>query len=155
MSRAARVIVGIVAGILIGVVAQAGEKEKKIKQSDLPPAVQKTAAQESAGGTVTGYTQNTENGAIVYEMNLLVDGKPKEIVIGPDGIVLAVEQEVAWDQLPANVQSGLKQQAGAGKIGKVTSTTKQGKVTSYEANVTTNGKKSEVEVDAEGKALSH
>ena len=156
MNRIARTIVGIAAGLLIGAVAQAGDKEKgkTIQQSDLPPAVATTVVQETAGGTVTKYTLASPDGSAVYEIEMMVNGKPREIVVGPDGVLLAVKQEVAWAELPSNIQSGLQQQAGSGTIGKVTSKTKQGNVVSYKAEVDTNGKKSHVKVDSTGTAMN-
>jgi hypothetical protein len=155
MTRIGRTFTCIVAGLLIGVVAQAGDKEKKLKKSDLPAAVQTTADRESAGGKVTGYSKGMEDGQIVYEVNMVVDGLPKEILIGPDGVVVAVEKQVTWDQVPADVQSGLKQQAGGSKIGKVSSISKNGKVVGYETSVTRKGKKENIEVGTDGKAMTH
>src|ERR1700682_3040813 len=114
MTRIGRTLAYIAAGLLIGVVAGRGaDKGEEVKKSDLPPAVATTADRETAGGKVTGYSQSTEDGQLVYDVNMVLDGVPEEILIGPDGIVVAVEKDVPWDQLPANVQSGIKQQAGA------------------------------------------
>jgi hypothetical protein len=148
MNQTARILSGIALGLVIGVVAQA--EEKKIKQSDLPAAVRKTAAQQSAGATVTGYSQDNADGGMVYEMELLVDGHAKAIMISPDGVVVAMEEEIPWDSLPANVKTDLTAAAGKGKIGKVESMTKNGKVVGYEADVDTNGKKSEISVKPRG-----
>jgi len=53
------------------------------------------------------------------------------------------------------VQSGLQEKAGKGKLGKVESITKHDKLVAYEAKVTTNGKKSEIQVGPDGKPLDH
>ena len=154
MSRTLRISIAVAAGLALGAALQAGgkEKEKKIQKSDMPAAVQKAADQESAGATVKGYSEETENGAVVYQVDLVVGGRAKEILIGGDGVVVAIEEEVPWAQLPAEIQAGLKQQAGKGKIGRVHSITKHGTMTGYEAEVTSKGKKSEVEVGVDGKA---
>lgn len=133
----------------------ASAQEKKLKKSDLPAAVQKTADEQSKGATVKGYGSETEDGKLVYEVELTVNGHSKDVSIAPDGAVLEVEEEVTVDSLPAEVREGLKQKAGAGKIGKVESLTKQGKLVAYEAQVRTNGKKSEIQVGPDGKALAH
>jgi hypothetical protein len=49
----------------------------------------------------------------------------------------------------------LKAKAGAGKILKVESLTKHGKLVAYEAKVMTDGRKSEVQVGRDGKPLDH
>ena len=50
----------LVAGLLFAVSAAA--QEKKIKRSDLPPAVEKTVAAQSAGATVKGFSKESEKG---------------------------------------------------------------------------------------------
>ncbi len=133
----------------------ASAQEKKIKKSDLPAAVQKTADEQSKGATVKGYNSEVEDGKLQYEVELTVNGHSKDVSISPAGAVLEVEEEVALGSLPSDVRAGLQTKAGAGKIAKVESLTKQGKLVAYEAQVRTNGKKSEVQVGPDGKALAH
>ena len=66
-----------------------------------------------------------------------------------------VEEQVGLDSLPQAVKNGLQAKAGKGKIRKVESLTKHDKLVAYEAQVTTDGKKSEVQVAADGKPLDH
>src|SRR5947199_10477973 len=47
-------------------------QEKKIKRSDLPPAVEKTAAEVSKGATIKGFAKETENGKTTYEVEMVV-----------------------------------------------------------------------------------
>jgi hypothetical protein len=136
---------------VLGVSAQ----EKKIKKSDLPAAVQKTADEQSKGATVRGYNSEVEDGKTIYEVELTVNGHSRDVSISPAGEVVEVEEEVALDSLPAEVRGGLQTKAGAGKITKVESLTKKGKLVAYEAQVRTNGKKSEVQVGPDGKPLAH
>jgi hypothetical protein len=53
------------------------------------------------------------------------------------------------------VKAGLQSKAGSGKILKVESITKHDKLVAYEAKLTTNGKKSEIQVGPNGKPLDH
>src|SRR5437879_1732371 len=109
-----------------GLAAAATAQDKKLKRSDLPPAVGKTADAQSAGATVRGYSSETEDGQLEYEVALTVNGHGKDVAIAPDGTVLEIEEEVALAALPAAVREGLQRAAGAGKIGKVESLTKKG-----------------------------
>lgn len=68
---------------------------------------------------------------------------------------MEVEEEVAFDALSAPVKAGLQSKAGSGKILKVESITKHDKLVAYEAKLTTNGKKSEIQVGPNGKPLDH
>ena len=131
------------------------EQEKKIKRADLPAAVEKTVAAETAGATIKGFSQEKEKGETFYEAELIVNGHSKDVLIDASGSVVEVEEEVAFDSLPAEVRAGFKAKAGKGKILKVESMTKKGKLVAYEAKVETNGKKSEVQVGPDGKPLDH
>jgi hypothetical protein len=130
-------------------------QEKKIKRSDLPPAVEKTVAAESTGATIKGFSTEKEKGETFYEAEMMVGGHSKDILSAVDGTVVEVEEQVALDSLSTDVKAGLQTKAGKGKILKVESLTKKGKLVAYEAKVDTNGKKSEVQVGPDGKPLDH
>jgi uncharacterized membrane protein YkoI len=135
--------------------AGAPGQEKHVKRSDLPGAVQKTADEQSQGATVRGYTKETEEGKVEYEVEMIVNGHTKDVSIDPTGKLLEVEEQVALEALRAAVRDGLEKKAGNGKITKVESITKHGTLVAYEAKVLTGGKKSEVQVGPDGKGLDH
>jgi hypothetical protein len=142
-----------VAGLLLA--GSAVAQEKKVKRSDLPAAVEKTVAEQSKGATIKGFSTEKENGETFYEAEMTVDGHIKDVLIAANGSIAEVEQEVAMDSLSPEVKAGLLAKAGAGKITLVESITKKDKLVAYEAQVNTNGKKSEVQVGPEGKPLDH
>jgi hypothetical protein len=133
----------------------ASAQEKKIKRSELPPAVEKTVAAQSAGATIRGFSSEVENGQTLYEAEMMVNGHSKDVLMAADGSIVEVEEQVALDSLSAEVKAGLQTKAGKGKILKVESITKKDKLVAYEAHVDTNGKKSEVQVGPDGKPLDH
>ena len=154
MSRIPRVFAGLAAGIVLTAAtetAQAIEKEQRIKKSEMPEAVQATADRESAGATVKEYAKAVEKGQAVYAMDIVADGHAKEILIGGDGNVVSVREEVPFAQLPPEIQTGLKQQAGKGRIDHVVAISKNTAVTSYQAQVSTHGKTSRIELGVDGK----
>jgi len=130
-------------------------QEKKIKRSDLPPAVEKTVAAQSAGATVKGFSKEIEKGQTYYEAELIVNGHTKDILIDANGAIVEVEEEVAMNALPTEVKAGLQAKAGEGKLVKVETLTKNDKLVAYEAQVRKGGKKSEVQVGPDGKPLDH
>jgi uncharacterized membrane protein YkoI len=140
-------------GLLL--VGAASAQEKKIKRSDLPPAVEKTVAAQSAGATIRGFSTEKEKGQTLYEVEMTVNGHSKDISIAPDGAIVEIEEQVALDSLSPEVKAGLQAKAGKGKILKVESLTKKDKLVAYEAQVEANGKKSEVQVGPDGKPLDH
>jgi hypothetical protein len=142
-----------VSGLLLAGTAMA--QEKKIKRSDLPPAVEKTVAAESRGATIKGFSTEIEKGETFYEAEMMVNGHSKDVLIAADGTVVEIEEQVVLDALSADVRVALQSKAGKGKILKVESLTKKGKLVAYEAQVDTNGKKSEIQVGPHGKPLDH
>jgi hypothetical protein len=147
-------IVALMAGGLL-LAGAASAQEKKIKRSDLPPAVEKTVAAQSAGATIRGFSTEKEKGQTLYEVEMTVNGHSKDISMATDGSIVEIEEQVAMDSLSADVKAGLQAKAGKGKILKVESLTKKDKLVAYEAQVDTNGKKSEVQVGPDGKPLDH
>jgi len=143
----------LASGLLLAGTASA--QEKKIKRSDLPPAVEKTVAAQSAGATIRGFSTEKEKGQILYEVEMTVNGHSKDISMTADGSIVEIEEQVALDSLSPEVKAGLQAKAGKGKILKVESLTKKEKLVAYEAQVETNGKKSEVQVGPDGKPLDH
>ncbi len=145
----------LIAATLCAVRLPAQEHEKKINRSDLPPAVEKTVAAQTQGATIRGFNEEKENGKTYYEAETTVNGHSKDILIDPTGAVAEIEEQVEFASLPAAAQSGLQAKAGSGKLGKVESITKHDKLVAYEAKVTTNGKRSEIQVGPDGKPLDH
>jgi len=133
----------------------ASAQEKKIQRSDLPPAVEKTVAAQSVGATIRGFSTEKEKGQTLYEVEMTVNGHSKDVSMTPDGSIVEVEEQVALDSLSPEVKAGLQAKAGKGKITKVESLTKRDKLVAYEAQIETNGKKSEVQVGPDGKPLDH
>ena len=118
-------------------------------------AVQTAADAQSAGATILGYAKDIEHHHIEYEVELLVGDRTKVVTIDPQGNILEIEEQVAPDALPANVFHGLSAQARKGRLAKVESLTKHGKIVAYEAQVITDGKQSEIQVGADGQKLAH
>jgi hypothetical protein len=130
-------------------------QEKKIKRSDLPPAVEKTVAAQSMGATVRGFSREQEKEGTFYEAKLTVSGHSKDVLMNANGEVVEVEEQVEMNALPPAVAGGLQAKAGKGKLIKVESLSKHGKLVAYEAQVMTEGKRSEVQVGPDGKTLAH
>lgn len=147
------VFASLVAGLMTLTPVQA--QEKKIKREELPPAVEKTVAEQSKGATIKGFSTEVENGKKLYEVELTVNGHGKDISMDEQGNIVEIEEEVSMSTLPPAVKEGLTKAAGAGTITKVESLTKGGKLVAYEAGVKTGTKRSEVQVGPDGKKLAH
>jgi uncharacterized membrane protein YkoI len=146
-------IASIVASLTV--CSQGRAQEKKIQRSDLPPAVEKTVAEQSKGATIKGFSTEVEDGKKIYEVELTVNGHGKDVSMDTQGNVIEVEEEVPIASLPQAVKEGLTKAAGKGTITKVESLTKKGKLVAYEAVVKTGTKSSEIQVGPDGKKLAH
>src|ERR1043165_9007432 len=115
--KLALLIVGVSASIV-------SAQEKKLRRDQLPPAVEKTVAQESQGAIIKGFATEVENGRRLYEAELVINGHHKDISMDRNGVIVEVEEEVSVDSLPASAQSALQQAAGTGTIEMIESLTK-------------------------------
>lgn len=148
-------VMSFTVAIVAVTVLPARAQDKKLQHSDLPPAVQKTADEQSKGATVRGYSSEVEDGKLSYEVALTINGHNRDVSIDSEGNVTEIEGVVEFASLPAAVQVGLNKKAGAGKITKVESITKKGKIVAYEAHVQDGTKKREIQVGPDGKPLAH
>jgi uncharacterized membrane protein YkoI len=145
-----------VALLLIAVaMVSAQAQEKKIKREDLPPAVEKTVAEQSKGATIRGFSTEVEKGKRLYEAALTVNGHGKDISMDAKGNIVEVEEEVSMESLAPAVKEALTKAAGKGTIAKVESLTKNGKLVAYEAVVKRGTKRSEIQVGPNGEKLAH
>jgi hypothetical protein len=147
--------IAIVTGVSIFLSFLATAQEKKIKRSDLPLVVERAVVRESQGATIRGLSQEKENGQVLYEAELTVNGRTKDVVLDETGAVVEIDEQQSWDSLSTAVRDGLQAWAGKAKIVKVESVTKKGKLVAYEAQVVNGGKKSEVQVGPDGRPLDH
>ena len=127
-------------------------KEQKVTLEQLPAAVQAAVKEQTKGATVKGFAIENENGKKLYEAELTVNGHAKDISFDAGGAIVSVEEETTLDKIPAPARAALEKAAGQGKIVIVEVVTEGGK-TSYEAQINTGKKTSEVAVDASGRSV--
>jgi uncharacterized membrane protein YkoI len=124
--------------------------ESKLKVEDLPAAAQKTVKEQTQNAKLVGLGKEKEGGKTVYELETMVNGKSRDLMIDSTGAILSVEDEVALDSIPAAAKKAIQEKAAGGKIAKVETVTKGSEV-SYEAAYTSKGgKKAEYGVNADG-----
>jgi len=141
--------------VSLALVGSVFAQEKKIKRSELPAAVEKAVVELSKGATIRGFSEEKENGKTRYEAEMLVNGHTKDVQMDANGAVIEIEKELDIQAVPAEVRAGLQAKVDKGKITKIESITKKHKLVAYEAQVVTDGKKSEVQVGPDGKPLDH
>ena len=138
------------AGIVYAGQPAATAADQKTSLSKLPPAVRATVDAESKAATIKGISSEKEKGKTVYELETLVNGRTRDLMIDSAGKVYVVEEQLDVEKAPAPVRAALE---AKGKIVVLESVTRDGKTT-YEGQVQTRaGKKVAVEVDASGKPI--
>lgn len=121
--------------------------DQKTSLSKLPPAVRATVEAESKGRTIKGISSEKENGKTVYELETVAGGRTRDLMIDAAGKVYVVEEQLDVDRAPAPVRAAME---AKGKIVVLESVMKGGNTT-YEGQVVTKaGKKTSIEVDANG-----
>lgn len=140
----------IVFGMTVGLSSstQAGS-EVTVQRNSLPPAVQQAVERETKGSRVKGFTKEVEKGATLYEVETVRDGRTRDLLFDADGRLVAVEEDIALDAVPA---AALKALRARGTVTRVESVTK-GKTTTYEGHLDANGKRIEVTVGADGRVI--
>jgi len=138
----------VLAMAVLGCAAMAAEK--KLQMKDLPPAVQKTVQEQTKGAEIKGLSMEKEKDKTSYEVETMVNGKHRDFLVDPQGVVTEVEVETALDSIPAAAKTAIEKKAAGGKITMVETMTRGG-ATYYEGAYTSkDGKKHEVLVKPDG-----
>lgn len=143
-----------IAGLSVLMTITVDAQERKLTRDQLPGAVAATIDKETKGAEIKGFSTEREHGKKVYEAETTIDGHSRDIQVAADGALMEVEEEVAMDKVPADVQSSLKAKAKDAEITKVESLTKKGVLVAYEAATLRNGKKGEIQVGPNGNKLA-
>ena len=126
--------------------------ESKVTLSSLPAPVQSAVKEQTKAAKLVGVTKEVEGGKTMYEVETMVNGKSRDLILDASGAVVEVEQQVEMASLPAAAREAIQKKAAGGKIKKVELLTK-GSDESYEAAyVTKSGKSAEYGVNADGSA---
>ena len=139
--------------LLTSLVGLAQGGERKIRLKNLPPAVQKTVQEQSQGAKIRGLSKEVEKGKTIYELELLVAGRSKDMLIDADGNVMEIEEEIALAAVPGAVKTELEKQMGKGRLHKLESLTKNGTLECYEVVIKTGSKTREIKVSPEGQLI--
>jgi uncharacterized membrane protein YkoI len=136
--------------VLMGAGAHA--QEKKIAIADVPAAVQKAIKEHSKGAVLRGISTEMDKGKRVYEAELGLNGKTRDITFDENGGVVTAEEETAIDQIPEAARTAIEKAAAGGQLLLVESVTENG-TTSYEGHIKKGSRESEIKVDAAGRPV--
>ena len=92
---------------LVAVALSAGAAETKIKLADLPAPVQKTVQEQTKNAELKRLSKEVENGKAFYEIEIIVNGKSRDLLVDPSGKIVELEEAVTLESVPAAVRAAL------------------------------------------------
>jgi uncharacterized membrane protein YkoI len=146
--------------VLLATVAWADDKEKdkKVPLGKVPKAVMDSIKARFPGADLTSVEKETEDGAVVYDVELKHKGRKYEMDIKEDGTIIEIEKEVAAKDVPEAVTKAVQAKYPNCTIEEVMEVNKvkgkEEKPDHYEVTVVTaDKKKREVVVSLDGKSV--
>jgi uncharacterized membrane protein YkoI len=128
------------------------QAETKVTLKQLPPAVQEAVKAQSTGATVRGYSKEVKDGKALYEVEMSVKGRTRDLTFDAQGAIVSDEQQTTLSEIPAPARAAIQKAATGGKLTLVEKVV-EGSSTFYEGHITKAGKEIEIKVDANGKPV--
>jgi uncharacterized membrane protein YkoI len=140
-----------IAALLVSLsAADAAGKNAANRLAQLPKAVQDTIRAQLGQGKLGSITRTSEDGEIIYDVEMTREGKVRGFAVNAEGDLLAME--VFLSETPAAVQKVIQQQQGPGKLEGIDRTTDHGRI-HYEASIVRDGKPRDFTVSHEGELI--
>ncbi len=149
--------VGAAALLTLAAVARADDKAEKLSLDKAPKAVRDAILGRFPGADVTSIEKETEDGKVVYDVELKHQGRKYEMDLHEDGTIFEIEKEVASKDVPPGVNHAVRKMYPNAKITEVMEVNKvSGKKETpihYEVTIESGGKKQELIVSLDGKSV--
>jgi hypothetical protein len=129
-------------------------QEKRISKKEVPQAVLSAFASAYPKAKVKGYSTETENGKIYFEVESHQGKMTLDVSYLTDGTVTEIEEGVATADLPSAVKKAIKSNFPKGRVIKAEKKT-VGDILTYEMKIITAKGHSTVEIDRTGKILKN
>jgi uncharacterized membrane protein YkoI len=95
---------GLLAGLALVVLAQ----DEKVEADKLPQKVKDALKARFPGATITTASKATENGEVIYDIEMTKNGRKHEMDCKEDGTLVDVENQIEAKDLPAAVTNAVK-----------------------------------------------
>ena len=128
-------------------------KEIRIQRSDLPAAVLSTFNRESEGGSLRAFSKEIEHGHVLYEANILLRTRSKDVLVDEHGAIVEIEQQVSLDSVPNPVRAAVANAAQPGRVLKIESLSREGAIEAYEATIVKHHRIFEVKIAPDGHTI--
>jgi uncharacterized membrane protein YkoI len=147
------------AGVMLGLMAGSSfaDNAQKLTPSEVPQKIMDTVKARLPGAQVTSAEKETENGAVVYDLEMKDGGRKYEMDIKEDGTLIEIEKQVMDKDVPTAVSAAVKAKYPGASIKEVMEVNSvKGKTETplhYEVVISTGGKEKEVVVSLDGKSV--
>lgn len=142
----------LLAALVLGLSPSVPAQEQQIMRKGVPAAVLAAFTEAYPNATIKGYSKETENGQVLYEIESEEGKTVRDVTYSAAGQLISVEETLEVGELPSAVKAALDKNYLGGKIQKAEKITK-GTVVTYEFKIKHNGKKMEIVFDPEGNEL--
>jgi uncharacterized membrane protein YkoI len=139
--------------VLLATAALVCADEEKIALDKLPKAVVDAVKAKFPDADLVGAEKETEDGKTQYEVSIKTKKGMLDVILTPDGKIVAVEKVIEAKDLPKPVTEALEAKYPKATIKKAEEITKDDKVTFEVLIETADKKKLEVVLDANGKIV--
>ena len=136
----------------VAIVAIAGavvSQEQSLKKNDVPKVILDQFQKSYPKATVKGYAKETDAGKIAYEIESTEGATHRDVSYNADGSVIAIEESMAFADMPEAVRTNVKKEYAKSKISTCEKVT-EGDVVHYELIVKTGKKNQELVYNADG-----
>jgi len=137
---------------LTPVFGQEQATEKPVKLQELPPAVQEVVKVQGKNATVRGFSKEVKDGRTLYEIEMRVNGRTRDLTVDAQGAIVSDEQQTTLSEIPEAARTAIQKAATGGKLTLVEKVIEGGS-TFYEGHIMKGGKEIEIKVDANGKPV--
>jgi len=141
--------------LMVPCLAQEKEKvqeEQTIKQKNVPKVILSVFKKSYPKATIKGYSKETEEGKLFYEIESSEGKVNRDLIYNPDGTVVSIEETLPLSEVPEIVRTSLNKEFPKAKVLKSEKVTK-GTVIQYEFVVQSGKKSSEVVIVSYGKVI--
>ena len=133
-------------------------EEKPLKREDVPELVLKTIDRESLGVKILGYALGTYQNKPIYVVHSVLNRSThtltKDFLVDEKGNIRELREQVDLPALPSRLRDGIIKQARGAKIERVDAITKDGVLAYFVAQLSKQGKQSEIRVNSTGDLIN-
>lgn len=124
-------------------------QEQSLKKKDVPKAIMTAFKTSYPKATIKGYSKETDQGTVVYEVESVEGTTHRDITYTADGAVVSFEESLAYKDLPQPVRDALMKEYPKAKVS-ICEKVIKGSTTQFELLVKSGKQKLELVYNADG-----